>query len=213
MRWFSGNLSVPDGCWAAFAVGVALIALAPASLSAQFAKDPFALTIDDGFVEHDFFIAPPLYNERRYVLVHVEANRLYLIEDGRPVWSAPVATGHGFRLEANGRAWKFDTPRGIFRVQHKEKDPVWIKPDWAYLREGLPVPPLNSPSRRQRGMLGSTAVYIGFELALHGTDSPELVLAPDPDKRRVSHGCIRLTNEDARALFHRVEIGTPVLIY
>jgi lipoprotein-anchoring transpeptidase ErfK/SrfK len=36
---------------------------------------------------------------------------------------------------------------------------------------------------------------------------------PDPDARRVSHGCIRLTNENARELMHMVEVGTPVLIY
>lgn len=62
-------------------------------------------------------------------------------------------------------------------------------------------------------MLGSTALYIGYELALHGTDRPELVLAPNPEERRISHGCIRMTNEDARTLFHRVEVGTPVLIF
>jgi len=36
---------------------------------------------------------------------------------------------------------------------------------------------------------------------------------PDPDARRVSHGCIRLTNEHARELMYMVEVGTQVLIY
>jgi lipoprotein-anchoring transpeptidase ErfK/SrfK len=36
---------------------------------------------------------------------------------------------------------------------------------------------------------------------------------PDPDVHRVSHGCIRFNNENARELMHMVEVGTPVLIY
>jgi lipoprotein-anchoring transpeptidase ErfK/SrfK len=90
---------------------------------------------------------------------------------------------------------------------------VWVKPDWAYVRDGLPIPPLTAPERRQRGVLGNTALFIGYELAIHGTDKPELVLRADPDERRVSHGCIRMTDEDARKLYHMVSVGTPVLIY
>lgn len=183
------------------------------ALPAQSASRGLALDFDIAFAEHEPFVTPPLHGQRTFVVIRLEENRLYLVEDGEPVWSAPVGTGTGFTLEADGRSWEFDTPRGVFRVQYKEKDPVWIKPDWAYIRDGLPVPPLDSPERRQVGMLGSTALYIGYELALHGTDRPELVLAPNPEERRISHGCIRMTNEDARTLFHRVEVGTPVLIF
>lgn len=158
------------------------------------------------------FAMAPLSAER-YIAIALRENRLYIMEGTRVVWSAPVATGGGFTLEAAGQRWQFDTPRGVFRVERKETDPVWVKPDWAYLREGLPVPPLHAPERRQRGMLGNTALFIGFELALHGTDRPELVLQPDPEERRVSHGCIRLTDEDARILYHLVPEGTRVLIY
>lgn len=200
--------------WVMVAVAAALIVAADAGpLRAQRSTPGLALTFDSGFDEHEPFVAPPMQSNQRYILIRLEENQLYFIEDNEPVWSAPVGTGTGFTLEADGRSWEFDTPRGAFRVQHKEKDPVWIKPDWAYLKEDQPIPPLDSPERRQEGMLGTTALYIGYELALHGTDSPELVLAQDPEERRVSHGCIRLTNEDARTLFHMIEVGTPVLIY
>jgi L,D-transpeptidase ErfK/SrfK len=156
---------------------------------------------------------PTLHSAARYIVIRLAENRLHLMEGDRSVWSAPVATGGGFRLEGGGRSWHFTTPQGVFRLQRKEKDPIWVKPDWAFIRDGLPVPPLNSPLRRQEGMLGNTALYIGYELAIHGTDKPELVLRPDPEERRVSHGCIRMTNEDVRALYHLVDVGTPVLIY
>ena len=159
------------------------------------------------------FLDAPLDPGAPYVVIRLAENRLFLVDRDEVVWSAPVATGTGFRLEGAGQRWEFDTPRGVFRVERKEKDPVWIMPDWAFVERGQPVPPEDSPLRRQEGMLGSTALYIGYELAIHGTDRPELVLDPDPEARRVSHGCIRMTDEDARRLFHDVDVGTLVLIY
>ncbi|MDX1674228.1 MAG: L,D-transpeptidase [Longimicrobiales bacterium] len=159
------------------------------------------------------FMEAPLQPGEPYVVIRLAENRLLLVDGRDVVWSAPVATGTGFRLEGAGESWAFDTPRGVFRVERKEKDPVWIMPDWAFVERGEPVPPADSPRRRREGMLGSTALYIGHELAIHGTDRPELVLDPDPDNRRVSHGCIRMTDEDARRLFHQVDVGTLVLIY
>jgi hypothetical protein len=155
----------------------------------------------------------PLGAGEPYVVIRLAENRLMLMDGPEVLWAAPVATGTGFQLEGGRERWDFDTPRGVFRVERKEKDPVWIMPDWAFVERGVPVPPPDSPVRRQEGMLGSTAIYIGYELAIHGTDRPELVLDPDPDNRRVSHGCIRMTDEDARRLFHHVDVGTLVLIY
>ena len=193
------------------AAGIVLFAaLAPRQGAAQ--PGAYAALAFDNDTGTERFDRAPLGADR-YIVIPLAENRLYLMEGTRVVWSAPVATGGGFTLEAAGRSWQFDTPRGLFRIQRKEIDPVWLKPDWAYLREGKQVPPLHSPERRQRGMLGNTALFIGFELALHGTDRPELVLNPDPEERRVSHGCIRLTDEDARTLYHLVDLGTPVLIY
>jgi lipoprotein-anchoring transpeptidase ErfK/SrfK len=135
------------------------------------------------------------------------------VEGREIVWSAPVATGSGFSLETAAERWEFDTPRGFFRVERKEKDPVWIMPDWAFIQRGERVPPADSPRRIRHGVLGSTALYIGHDLAIHGTDRPELVLDPDPERRRVSAGCIRMIDADARHLFHAVDVGTLVLIY
>jgi len=187
--------------------------LAARALGAQATSESLALRFAPPSLDPQPFSRAPLYADGRYVVVHVAENRLYVLQDGQPIWSAPVATGSGFRLERAGRRWHFVTPRGVFRIQRKEKNPVWIKPDWAFIEEGRPVPPLDSPLRREEGMLGTTALYIGYQLAIHGTNRPGLVLKPDPDERRVSHGCIRMTNEDARTLYHLVDVGTPVLIY
>ncbi len=161
------------------------------------------LTLDRPLVDHD---GP-------YVIVHVSENRVFVAEGERILWSAPAGTGHGYELQGAGQEWTFTTPVGVMRVYRKEKDPVWVAPDWYFVQRNLPVPARNHPSRRIPGTLGTTAIYLGDGIAIHGTDQPELLMNPDPEARRVSHGCIRLTNEAARELYHLVDVGTPVLLF
>ncbi len=194
-------------------VGLAVIlghAGAPVSARSQ-AKVEF---LGESAGEGSVVLAAPLIDvDGPYVLVHLATNRVYIFEGTVSLWSAPAGTGTGFRLSGSGQKWTFTTPSGLFRVRRKEKDPVWIAPDWYYVEKGLRVPSPDSPSRRIPGAMGTTAIYLGDGIAIHGTFSPGLIMNPDPDSRRVSHGCIRLTNEAARDLYHLVEVGTPVLIY
>jgi hypothetical protein len=150
---------------------------------------------------------PPVNVEGRYVVISLAERRLHLMEENRVIWTAIVGTGTGTRLEGAGQKWDFSTPRGMFRIQFKERDPVWTVPDWAFIERGVPIPPEDSPLRREVGMLGTTAMYMEEQIAIHGTNKPELL------GQAVSHGCIRLSNEDARRLYYEVEIGTPVIIY
>ncbi len=140
------------------------------------------------------------------VVIDLDANRLHFAKGRRVLWSAPVGTGTGMRLE-NGRGeWDFSTPTGTFHVTYKDLEPDWIAPDWYFIENNLRVPPQNSDARRFPRGLGSAAVFIGQGLAIHGTDKPELL------GQRVSHGCIRLSNADALRLFHNVQVGTEIVI-
>jgi L,D-transpeptidase ErfK/SrfK len=142
----------------------------------------------------------------KYVVIDLEENELRFMDGAAVMWSAPVGTGTGLRLESEAGNWEFSSPTGLFFVQFKELDPVWILPDWYYVRRNLPIPPESSPQRRRPGELGVAAIYLGDEIAIHGTDKPELL------GQRVSHGCIRMSNEMIRRLFHNVQVGTPVII-
>ena len=150
--------------------------------------------------------APPVRTELKYVVVDVEANELRFMDGERVLWRAPVGTGTGFRLSTPGKRWEFTTPGGTMYVQFKALSPAWHRPDWWYHENKLPVPPADAPERKQEGGLGAAAVFLGNEIAIHGTDKPELL------GRRVSHGCIRLSNANALRLFHNVQVGTPVVI-
>ncbi|MBB4636654.1 L,D-transpeptidase [Longimicrobium terrae] len=140
------------------------------------------------------------------VVVDLDANQLYFAKGRRALWSAPVATGTGLRVEHDRGEWDFATPNGAFHVAYKEREPDWIAPDWYFVENGLRVPAANASARRFTRGLGAAAVYIGQGLAIHGTDKPELL------GQRVSHGCIRLSNEDALRLFHNVQVGTEIIL-
>jgi hypothetical protein len=162
---------------------------------------------EDPRIAADPDAGPPVRRDLKYVVIDVGVNELRFMDGERVLWRAPVGTGTGFRLShPGGSGWQFDTPSGTMYVQYKEQNPTWFIPDWWFIENRRPVPPAGSPERRQEGGLGAAAVYLGNELAIHGTDKPELL------GRRVSHGCIRLSNENALRLFHNVQIGTPVVI-
>jgi hypothetical protein len=69
------------------------------------------------------------------------------------------------------------------------------------------VPPTGTNQRRYEGVLGTHRLNIGDGYALHGTNHPETV------GQAVSHGCVRLRNEDIAQLYAMVPVGTPVYIY
>jgi L,D-transpeptidase ErfK/SrfK len=188
-------------------LALALLAAGAAQARAQMPMAPLALAHGVEREGDARYRDPPVNVRGRYIVISLDEHRLYLMEDNRVVWSAIVGTGTGTRLEGAGQKWDFSTPRGMFRVQRKERNPRWFVPDWAYIERGVPIPAMDDPRRWEDGMLGTTALYLGEGIAVHGTNKPELL------GQAVSHGCIRMTNEAARQLYHEVEVGTPVIIY
>ena len=186
---------------------LALVAAAGDAAAQGFPTSPLALAHGNEREGRTRYRDPPVNVAGKYVVISLEEHRLYLMERERVIWSAVIGTGTGTRLEGAGQKWHFATPRGMFRVQRKEKNPVWILPDWWFVENKRPVPPEDSPERRRPGLLGTSAMYLNEEIAVHGTNEPDKL------GQAVSHGCIRMTNEQARRLFYEVEVGTPVIIY
>lgn len=69
------------------------------------------------------------------------------------------------------------------------------------------IPPFGTNQRKYPAVLGTHRLSLGDGYAIHGTNRPETI------GRSVSHGCIRLRNEDIRELYGMVPVGTPVFIY
>lgn len=102
-----------------------------------------------------------------------------------------VSGGNVVLLHPDGREVPFEAKEGQeIRVGNK-----------------LIVPPLGSVQRRYLDVLGANRLYLGDGYGIHGTDAPSSI------GRSVSHGCIRVRNEDIETLFRIVAIGTPVYVY
>lgn len=69
------------------------------------------------------------------------------------------------------------------------------------------IPPFGTNQRRYKGVLGTHRLDLGDGYGIHGTDNPASI------GHSVSHGCVRLRNEDIDTLYPMVEVGTPIYIY
>lgn len=125
-------------------------------------------------------------NPAAYLVLNVAARRLYLYAGGTLAAVYPVAVGLP----------DHHTPIGRYRIFSKAISPTWYPPDG---RPPVPPGPDNPLGTRWMGWLET-----GY--GLHGTNADWSV------GRAVSHGCVRLHNADAEAVFERVLIGTPLEI-
>lgn len=141
------------------------------------------------------------------ITVDADRNLVYLFQDGKLLEKAKAATGTEGVLKHGLTTWAFHTPRGLHRVQRKVVNPVWVKPDWAFVEEGKKIPPANSPKRKQRGKMGKYALDLGEGILIHGTDDPSSV------GKKASHGCIRLGDKAMKNFFKAADVGTPVYIF
>jgi L,D-transpeptidase YbiS len=142
-----------------------------------------------------------------YLVVDIHNNRLFVRRGDDLLRTCVAATGSNSKLDTEGRSWFFATPRGIMTVQDKRIDPIWIKPDWAFVEEGKPIPPLNSPDRLVKDHLGAYALMLGGGIMIHGTTDMASL------GRNASHGCIRLGADDLEYVYEASEIGTKVYIF
>lgn len=148
---------------------------------------------------------PPRGN---YIVVDVVENKLWLRRGDETLREAVCSAGTGaiLRDPKSGKEWIFDTPRGLRKVKEKKKDPVWTKPDWAFVEEGEPLPKRWS-ERIDEATLGAFALYLGDGYMIHGTLYQRYLGRP------VTHGCIRLGDDDLEAVYRASPVGTPVLLF
>lgn len=73
--------------------------------------------------------------------------------------------------------------------------------------DAIVIPPVDSKQRHYQGVLGHYRLDIGDGYGIHGTDQPEKLGS------RVSHGCVRLGDNDIATLYAMANIGDTVIIY
>jgi lipoprotein-anchoring transpeptidase ErfK/SrfK len=143
-----------------------------------------------------------------YIVIDTHANMFYLRTERSILFKATCSTGTGGVLADSdtGRKWIFNTPRGVFKINQKIKQPWWRKPDWAFIEEGE-KPPKSESDRLDPEMLGDYAMGFGDGYFIHGTIYERLLGVS------VTHGCVRLGSEDLKYVYDRVRPGTAVYIF
>ncbi|QPF92943.1 L,D-transpeptidase [Bradyrhizobium commune] len=109
------------------------------------------------------------------------------------------AMRYGIGVGREGFAWS-----GEQTVARKTEWPDWRPPAEMVVRQPyLPRFMAGGPGNP----LGARAMYLGeTEYRIHGTNKPDTI------GKRVSSGCIRLTNDDVTDLYERVKVGAKVIV-
>lgn len=143
-----------------------------------------------------------------YIVINTTENRFFLYRNKKLVREGFCSSGSYTMLQTEGdRKWIFKTPKGRYWIQGKITHPVWRKPDWAFVEEGLPIPPKGHSSRYEYGVLGDYAMSIGDGYLIHGTIYKRFLGMP------VTHGCVRLADDDLEAIYNTLSIGSKVYIF
>ena len=127
----------------------------------------------------------------RSVEVDIPKQQLYLNDGKQHQVTFAVSTGINI-----------STPRGTFRVIEKVASPSYsLRGDYA-----APDSPKNPLGAAWIG-LNAQHWRTGAPIGIHGTNEPDRIGSP------VSHGCVRLKNEDVRLLLKHMPIDARVVIH
>lgn len=158
-------------------------------------SDPWIPRADEPLVIPTRWLLPDV--RRQGIVLNIPEMRLYVFRDGgRGVMTAPVGLGR--------EDWK--TPQGEFRVRGKTKNPTWVIPETIrkerFEEDGSTERSI--PGGHPDNPLGRYRLELTLpEYGIHGSNKEWGV------GMSVSHGCLRLYNEDIATLFPLVEVGTP----
>jgi lipoprotein-anchoring transpeptidase ErfK/SrfK len=176
---------------------------------------------------------------RPYLVVSIEERRVWYLQGNDTLFTAPVAVGSGATLVIGGKTKRFQTPRGKMAITHKQRDPIWVPPDWHYVeiarKRGLKV--VNMSNAAPNALAGFPA---GQEPIRGGTIYIPPYGSPQRQHKGVlgvaklemydgyyfhgtqneasigtaaSHGCIRMLKDDVLWMYENVPVGTEVYIY
>jgi hypothetical protein len=142
-----------------------------------------------------------------YIVINTTDNKFSLYKNKVLVREGLCSSGANKILQTEKRTYLFKTPKGKFSITGKRKHPYWHRSDWDFIEQGIPVPPKDDPSRWEEGVLGDYALDLVDGYMIHGTIYKRLMGMP------VTHGCVRLGDEDLEIVFNTLNIGSKVYIF
>lgn len=147
-----------------------------------------------------------LQEKRIHLAISTEDSTLALRHGPATLREIPLAIGGDSTITApDGRTWRFVEVRGERHLTDKEVSPTVEIPEWVYLGQGQPVPPVE-----QRRIEGGGGRYV-----LRLDDGTEIYSEPEegPLAGTVKPGAFMADEDELRVIFEALEIETPVYIY
>jgi lipoprotein-anchoring transpeptidase ErfK/SrfK len=174
---------------------------------------PVAIGVEEHFV----------YNGKKYDFTTPPGQRRVLAKVRDPVWTIPI--WHYYEKAAQ---------RHVTAVELKPGPPVMLGdstyiqvrdnqvgrvnrlgnfspflPGYEIMFDGkLFIPPMGTLQRQAKDVLGPYKLDMGGGYLIHGTNDDN----EDSIGQAVSHGCVRMHNDDLEMLYNLVDVGTPVFI-
>ncbi|MEO7713218.1 MAG: L,D-transpeptidase family protein [Gemmatimonadaceae bacterium] len=163
------------------------------------------------------------FNGRSWRFETPRGVRTVLAKDKDPVWTPPdwhyaeVATENGLKMRHLSRGQTIrlrDGTRlmtkgdevGVILPEESEFVPLVLDAHIVF-DNTIFVPPAGTKHRTIQGELGHFRLKLGDGYQLHGTPYAQSIGAA------VTHGCVRLGDEDIEWLFANVPVGTKVYLY
>ncbi|HUF50191.1 MAG TPA: L,D-transpeptidase [Longimicrobiales bacterium] len=164
------------------------------------------------------------FEGRRFRFETPTGRRTVLSKSENPIWTVPdwhymeKAANRGLKLVKLKEGDRVELADGTFIVV-KERQVGRINQFgnfWPFtpgteimFDDRIFMPPMNSEQRRVPEALGPYKLELGDGYLIHGTNPYN----EDSVGQAVSHGCVRMANEDLDRLYWLVEPRTPVFIY
>jgi lipoprotein-anchoring transpeptidase ErfK/SrfK len=117
--------------------------------------------------------------------VSLSGRQLKVIENGKVARAYGVAVGRP----------SHPTPTGSFRTGTIDWNPAWTPPDVDWAKNKKPQPP-GAPTNPLQGV---KIYFRAPDYYIHGTNDPGSI------GEAASHGCIRMTSSDAKALARTIQ--------
>ena len=163
-----------------------------------------------------------VYNGKEYDFTTPVGKRKVLAKGTSPLWVPP--DWHYFEIAVERNLAVVHLRKGS-RIQLTDSTRIEVRGDevgrvnkfgnfWPFspgkeiiFDNTIFIPPLQSKQRKVPEVLGTHKLELGNGYLLHGTNEEGSI------GEAVSHGCVRMYNEDVARVYELVALGTPIYIF
>ena len=146
-----------------------------------------------------------LKTEDFYLSVDTQQKKLRLYYGDTPLRAADLTIGSNTEIKSpDGKTWTFIPVKGAFKINAKIVDYPWQIPEWFYVMNHRAVPE-HRPVVEDG--LGKYVLVLGNGYVIHSPPSDSSPL------KGAKPGSFMVPDDDLKAIWERIHIGTPVYIF